>query len=143
MDVVLGAVVWLRVFLLARASVATEILALRQQLAVLQRQSKRPVWSKNSAGVEVLVSCQVVMHNGLNSQPTVWTEQCRCRSQDEARVTFRSLQVALSMSDSTRPPSIQNHRATRHHGSSNAASRPVAHGNALAHYTAPVRRPAR
>ena len=42
MDVVLGAVVWLRVFLFARASVATEILALRQQLAVLQRQSKRP-----------------------------------------------------------------------------------------------------
>ena len=41
MDVVLGAVVWLRVFLFARASVATEILALRQQLAVLQRQSKR------------------------------------------------------------------------------------------------------
>ena len=39
-----------------------------------------PVWSKNSVGVEVLVSCQVVMHNGLNSQPTVWAEQCRCPS---------------------------------------------------------------
>ena len=24
---------------------------------------------------------QVVMHNGLNSQPTVWTEECRCPSQ--------------------------------------------------------------
>ena len=63
---------------------------------------------------------------------------------EQARLTFRSLQVTLSMSDSTtRPPSIRNHRATRHHGSSNVASRPVAHGNALVPYPAPVRRPAR
>ena len=42
MNVVFELVVWLRVFLCGRASVATEVLALRQQLAVHQRQSQRP-----------------------------------------------------------------------------------------------------
>ena len=39
---VLGLGIWIRTFLLGRASVATEVLALRQQLAVMQRQVKRP-----------------------------------------------------------------------------------------------------
>ena len=39
---ILGLGIWIRSFLLGRASAATEILALRQQLAVLKRQSKRP-----------------------------------------------------------------------------------------------------
>ncbi len=42
MNGILGLGIWIRGFLLGRASSATEILALRQQLAVLQRQSQRP-----------------------------------------------------------------------------------------------------
>jgi transposase InsO family protein len=42
MHEILGLGIWIRSFLLGRASSATEILALRQQLAVLKRQSKRP-----------------------------------------------------------------------------------------------------
>ena len=42
MNGILGLGIWIRGFLLGRASAATEILALRQQLAVLGRQSKRP-----------------------------------------------------------------------------------------------------
>ena len=39
---ILGLGIWIRTFLRGRASAATEILALRQRLAVLKRQSKRP-----------------------------------------------------------------------------------------------------
>ncbi len=42
MNGILALGIWIRAFVLGRASSATEILALRQQLAVLGRQSKRP-----------------------------------------------------------------------------------------------------
>ena len=42
MNRVLGLVIWIRAVLLSRASVAIENLALRQQLAVLRQQVKRP-----------------------------------------------------------------------------------------------------
>jgi len=90
-----------------------------------------PVWSKNSADVEVPVCWQAVIHNCLNSQATDWTQECRYPSQHEARLTFRSLQVTLSTSDSTRPPSIRDRHDTRDYGSNNAVSRPVVHDNAL------------
>ena len=42
MNGILAVGIWIRGFVLRRASVATENLALRQQLAVLHQQSKRP-----------------------------------------------------------------------------------------------------
>jgi predicted nucleic acid-binding Zn ribbon protein len=40
------------------------------------------------------------MHNGLNSQPTVWTEECRCPSpRDFSVVAVNFVDVGLYLTD--------------------------------------------